>query len=106
MILLTDLFALATVLVAVIRIAGSDTDRWAHGGRSKAAWILLALWWSWPTHLGVLPLGALAAIWYTRHLQSKPRRWNDDGLDVPFAEGIPVPFERRSQETVDSKEES
>jgi hypothetical protein len=109
MILVVDLLALAAVVVAIKRVAATDTSRWAHGGWSKAWWIVLALWMAWSTRFGVLPIGALAAIWRTHGLHRQPQRWNQDGLDVSFAEGIPVPFERRSPESAgaeDAEEES
>ena len=104
--LFIDVLALAAVLVAVIRIATTDTALWAHGVWSKAGWTLLVLWLAWSTPFGILPLGAWAAIWKTHRLHRSRSRWNQDGLDVPFAQGIPVPFERPIPETADTEEES
>jgi hypothetical protein len=103
---LIDLLAFAAVFVAIVRIIRTDTDRWAHGTWSKVGWIALTFWLAWSTRFGVLPFGALAAIWQTHRLHRQPRRWNSDGLDVPFAGGIPVPFERRAQEATGAEEES
>ena len=104
--LLVDLFAFAAVIVAVVRIIRTGADRWAHGGWSKAGWLFLALWWSWSTRFGVVPVGAMLAIWQTRRLHRQPRPWKDDGLGVPFVEGIAVPFERPVKEAADAGEES
>lgn len=104
--LLIDLLAFAAVFVAIVRVIRTDTDRWAHGTWSKVGWIALTFWLAWSTRFGILPFGALAAIWQTHRLHRPPKRWNQDGLDVPFAQGIPVPFERPTQSTADAEEES
>lgn len=90
-----DIAALAAVLVAVVRIVTTDTGRWAHGRYSQAAWTLLVVWLIWNTRLGVLPIGAIAAIWKTHRLHHPAQRRQAAGnLDVPYADGIPVPFQR------------
>ena len=104
--LLVDLVAIGLVLVAIYRISVSDTDKWAHGARSKTGWILLTLWLAWPTRFGVLPVGAMWAIWKTHRLYRRPHRRSQDGLDVPFVDGIPVPFERPKQESHEAEEQS
>ncbi len=104
--LLIDLLAFVAVVVAIVRILRTDTDRWAHGAWSALAWIVVTLWVAWSTRFGVLPFGALAAIWRTHHLHRQPQAWNHDGLDVPFANGIPVPFERPTTAPARTEEES
>jgi hypothetical protein len=104
--LFIDLLALAAMFVAIVRIIRTDTDRWAHGTWSKVGWIALTFWLAWSTRFGYLPFGALAAIWQTHRLHMKPRRWNHDSLDVPFADGIPVRFERPSASSGHTEDES
>ena len=103
--LLIDLLAFAAVFVAIVRIIRTDSERWAHGTWSKVGWITVTFWLAWSTPIGVLPFGAVAAIWQTHRLHRQPRRWNQDSLDVPFAGGIPVPFERPSA-SAEAEEES
>jgi hypothetical protein len=102
---LIDLLAFAAVLVAVVRIVGTDTDRWAHGTWSKAGWIAVTFWAAWSTRHGVVPFGAVAAIWQTHRLHRQPRQSNQDGADVPFADGVAVPFERPATSPADTEDQ-
>lgn len=104
--LLIDLLAFAAVVVAIVRVIRTDTERWAHGTWSKVGWIAAIFWLAWTTRFGVLPFGAWAAIWQTHRLHRLPRRRNGDSLDVPFADGIPVPFERPAPSAGETGEES
>ena len=93
--LIVDVLALIVMLVAVARLAASDVDRFAHGRLSKTIWIITALCFVWNTHLGDLPIGAALALW---RLSTTPSRATPtQPLDVPFAEGMPGPFEAEEQ---------
>lgn len=90
-----DLAGFVVIVVAVIRVVTTDTDLWRRRQWSKAAWVLLAVLFVWSTRLGALPVGAALAIWKTHRLLHPIRRGQAvDPCDVPFADGIPVPFER------------
>jgi hypothetical protein len=82
-----DLIATVVIFVALVRILATPNQRWAHGWLSKLAWIIATVWFTPYLGLLVLPVGALAAIWKTHDLRSKP---GPDPLQVPFAEGNPV----------------
>lgn len=104
--ILVDLVALIVVIVAIARVVKTDTELLAHRQWSKAGWIVLTLWLGWSTRLGVIPVGAIVALWHTRQVHRRTPRSEEDPLGVPFAEGIAVPFERPATNKAEQEEGS
>jgi hypothetical protein len=76
------------MLLAVARLIRAPREWFPFGRVSKVLWVLCSLWLTWRVGGGLVPGGALLALWHLRSLA----RCSPAGQPayLPFAPGTPV----------------